>query len=459
GMVDNAKAGKYNGGRAIPIGIKITDDGRYKPDPEVAPWIKQAFEMYVGGHSTGDLIRFLTDKGVRTSSGGPITHNIINGMLKRPLYIGQKTTEFANKALKQTVVVGEVCEPIVDEALWNRAQEELKRRARKGGEENAKVNYELKGILFCGNCGAEMVGEKGKGHHYYKCANRKRRKADDPDRCSKEPVKKEWIESVVLKLLNTQLWSEEKIKDYLEAAKKAEKTTGENKRVAELKQIIRTHTERREKAEDAYLETGNKRWLQKSEEEQQVIDNAEEEFRTLEKLLASGTSIESLEEKLNAIRTSWDEMQRTTEGRTRIIKAFVRKIFLYDKDPDDPNKRKIKVIITPDLDSSDVEEIDAEINVGVRHQKSMFHQTGIGRTRFIIETALSFVCCADASQKSSQSFALAVFLIIKNCRRDKKIHLCRRLLTVIFLKFLHFLPNSILSIEAELTVRKNRQSF
>ncbi|MBQ8943805.1 MAG: hypothetical protein IJ050_04810, partial [Clostridia bacterium] len=50
----------------------------------------------------------------------------------------------------------------------------------------------------------------------------------------------------------------------------------------------------------------------------------------------------------------------------------------------------------------------------------MLHQTGIGRTRFILETALPFVCCADASQKSSQSFALAVFLIIKIAAEIRK---------------------------------------
>ena len=52
--------------------------------------------------------------------------------------------------------------------------------------------------LFCGKCGAYMVGESGtshtaKVHHYYKCVTVKKRQG-----CDKKSVKKDWIEDIVV---------------------------------------------------------------------------------------------------------------------------------------------------------------------------------------------------------------------------------------------------------------------
>lgn len=53
--------------------------------------------------------------------------------------------------------------------------------------------------LFCGYCGAYLCGESGtshtaKVHRYYKCVSVKKRRTE----CHKKPVKKEWIEDLVV---------------------------------------------------------------------------------------------------------------------------------------------------------------------------------------------------------------------------------------------------------------------
>ncbi|MCR5523757.1 MAG: hypothetical protein K6F64_09020, partial [Clostridia bacterium] len=211
-------------------------------------------------------------------------------------------------------------------------------------------------------------------------------------------------------------------------------------------------------ADNAYMDTGDKEWLEKSKEEKKLIEKAEKELKAINNLSKYSKDARDFIKEIYELRDIWVELQGTPEGRTNIIRSFIERIEVTD-DKDDPDKYKLKLYIKADPESNASTELDVAVNLKVQDCLAKVHQTGIGRTRFISETALPSVCCADASQKSSRGFTPAVFLIIKYCRRYKSNLLCRRLLTVIFLKFLHFLPNSILSIEAELTVRKNRQSF
>ena len=79
--------------------------------------------------------------------------------------------------------------------------------------------------LFCGKCGAQMVGESGKSrtgkmYHYYKCLSAKRKTG-----CDKKAVKKDWIEDIVVNqtmavVMNDRLM--ERIADRLLAIQGAE---------------------------------------------------------------------------------------------------------------------------------------------------------------------------------------------------------------------------------------------
>lgn len=63
----------------------------------------------------------------------------------------------------------------------------------------AEEDYLLTTKLFCGYCGAYLCGESGtshtnKVHRYYKCVSVKKKRAE----CHKKPVKKDWIEDLVV---------------------------------------------------------------------------------------------------------------------------------------------------------------------------------------------------------------------------------------------------------------------
>lgn len=98
---------------------------------------------------------------------------------------------------RDTVVPGGI-PAIIPQELFDRVQERLEKNKKAPAREKAEVNYLLTTKLYCGKCGAFMVGESGTSrmgvvHYYYKCVNAKRGKT-----CDKKTVQKDWIESFVV---------------------------------------------------------------------------------------------------------------------------------------------------------------------------------------------------------------------------------------------------------------------
>ena len=73
----------------------------------------------------------------------------------------------------------------------------------------AEDDYLLTTKLFCGYCGAYLCGESGTSrtgavHHYYKCVSVKKKRTD----CHKKPVRKEWLEDMVVNATMKMLMSD-----------------------------------------------------------------------------------------------------------------------------------------------------------------------------------------------------------------------------------------------------------
>ena len=83
--------------------------------------------------------------------------------------------------------------------LFDRVQEKLAKNKKAPARHKAEDDYLLTTKLFCGYCGAYLCGESGtsrtgKVHHYYKCVSVKKKRTE----CHKKPVRKEWIEDLVV---------------------------------------------------------------------------------------------------------------------------------------------------------------------------------------------------------------------------------------------------------------------
>lgn len=88
--------------------------------------------------------------------------------------------------------------PVIDRALFLAVDERLKNKKNPQGRHRENGEYMLTGKLFCGLCGAPMVGVSGTArsgalHHYYVCQKRRTERS-----CSKANVGRDWLERVVV---------------------------------------------------------------------------------------------------------------------------------------------------------------------------------------------------------------------------------------------------------------------
>lgn len=87
------------------------------PDPDRAPFIRQAFEMFASGlHSKGEIVATLTKQGLRTPKGKPIHKQSFAQYLENPIYTGWLVSK------KWGVRKRGNFEPIVDEATFAKVQ-------------------------------------------------------------------------------------------------------------------------------------------------------------------------------------------------------------------------------------------------------------------------------------------------------------------------------------------------
>lgn len=150
---------------AAPYGYLDQGRGRAKiPDPKTAPFIRQAFDLYAaGGYTLRALREELHKLGLRNRGGKKISLDWLSRTLNNPFYAGiirLKTTDETFRGIH---------EPLITKDLYDRVQDILH------GRKNIKTfrhDFLYRCLLTCGDCGYSLIGERQKGHIYYRCHER-----------------------------------------------------------------------------------------------------------------------------------------------------------------------------------------------------------------------------------------------------------------------------------------------
>lgn len=192
GFRENAKKCKYAGG-LVPMGYKLDDEKYFVIDPDTAPIVREIFSLYAAGQTTTEICDEMNRRGLKTALGRPYTKSSLSAMLKNEKYIG--IYDYKNGEIR---VEGGV-PAIVDAETFRKVQRMLKVNKRAPAHKWTRADYLLTDKLFCGNCGAPMVGESGTGksgakYNYYLCVNHKKRGKT----CSKKAIRQDWLEPYVL---------------------------------------------------------------------------------------------------------------------------------------------------------------------------------------------------------------------------------------------------------------------
>lgn len=231
--------GKFIGSQP-PYGYMRNPEDKYSllVDLETAPVVKEMFDLFLQGYTIHHITNIFNDrkipspgkykyeKGLVKNSkfhNSIWFHSTIRRMLSDRIYLGWiENGKFQSHFHKggdkcvrvpkeEWIIIKGVHEPIISEDVYNRVQERFADRGNAGaniGRYNSKGNKDniLRGKLRCGECGKAMTLRNKKNHNkismLYICPMHDHYNSSY---CIKKAVRKELLESMVLKMIQTQL--------------------------------------------------------------------------------------------------------------------------------------------------------------------------------------------------------------------------------------------------------------
>jgi site-specific DNA recombinase len=182
--------------------------------------IKQIYNLYLKGYGYKAICNELNSKNIKTKDGNDFSINTIKVILSNPLYVGKirynlfkdwTTKKRKGKQEEKDIIyVDGLHENIISQNKWNKVKKRMKNnRATKVVK---KEYYQLTGLMYCPECGAKMVGTRGKYtykgttkiYRYYVCSSyhNKGRHVCNPNRINAITLDVEVIESIRDYLVN-----------------------------------------------------------------------------------------------------------------------------------------------------------------------------------------------------------------------------------------------------------------
>jgi site-specific DNA recombinase len=155
--------------------VRVTYEGRevrtIDVDPERAPFVKMAFELYAtGNYGFRDLRDALTDAGLRTKGNrrqgpGPISIHTLGAMLRDRYYLGYIIYDGIEYPGRH--------EPLITPELFDKVQKVLYTERNAGTRERVHDHY-LKSTIFCARCRRRLIlrpstSKTGQRYFYYIC--------------------------------------------------------------------------------------------------------------------------------------------------------------------------------------------------------------------------------------------------------------------------------------------------
>ena len=142
------------------------ENKNYVPNSD-APIVQKIYEDYVSGKPVSVITRELGLQGVRTYRGNIPDHRFVDYILTNPVYIGKIRWSASGPAnyqrggeSKDVTLVDGSHEHIISDELWTAAQERRERQNRgrlKYERREQPVDWMLKGLVRCGDCGSTLV--------------------------------------------------------------------------------------------------------------------------------------------------------------------------------------------------------------------------------------------------------------------------------------------------------------
>ena len=318
GMDINASKCLYNGGH-IPLGYKI-EDKKYIIDTEVAPIVKNIFQMYADDNTMLEIAEYLNNKGIKTARGHTYKKNNISLILRNRKYLGIY--------IHNDIEIKGGIPQIVPDDLFNEVQEKISKNSAAPARGKAKTEYLLTTKLFCGHCKEMMSGTSGTSQNgslytYYTCNGIKKKK------CHKKNVSKDFIENIVISEIKNIL-TDENIKKIAKEVMLLLEKDGSGIEIKRLNKLLKQNEEQKANLLSS-LKICNMDNVKKAIFEE--IAKLDIEYQNIQKEIA-------IEKNKNICLTEYEicffleQIKRANINNTKynkiLIATFVNKIYLYD---------------------------------------------------------------------------------------------------------------------------------
>ena len=160
GFYGRLKQGFY----PLPAPAGYRDNGKAKAktiDPLTGPLVRDAFELYATGRYSLDTLRAtLFAKGLTGTTGRAFSKNALSRILHNPFYMGIIRIERTGERFQGLHT------PLVTKALFERVQRVMSGRF---SEATVRNDFVFRRLIRCCRCQRALVGERQKGHVYYRC--------------------------------------------------------------------------------------------------------------------------------------------------------------------------------------------------------------------------------------------------------------------------------------------------
>ncbi len=182
GCLELAKQCKHLGGSA-PLGYMVNAEGFYEIDELKAPIIRDIYKLYLQDMGYTYIMKYLKDKGYKTSEGNDFSKTSLNAILRNPKYMGTYVYDRSapkdsegkrnSHAVKNDYIrIKEGMPAIISEEEYWKVQHKMDGHKKQYQNRASKNYYALNGITHCAKCGkafsGSSCGSHGKKYYNYK---------------------------------------------------------------------------------------------------------------------------------------------------------------------------------------------------------------------------------------------------------------------------------------------------
>jgi site-specific DNA recombinase len=243
------------------------------PDPETAPIVQRMFREMAGGGTLTSIARGLQADGIPTPTqyrtggkrGARWLTSTVHQLLTNPAYKGEHATYryTHNSKLREmgdparVPVSASVCPPLVDVALWERAQRQsaINRISSTRNNRSPETSLLARGFVFCAHCGNPMHVAKGGNKKsgtfiYYACRRAPTLKHVFANICEyRTRINSKELDALVWGRVQALLQHPEAVKAAIEEmrARESERHAEMQERLAAIDELIEKHQARRAK--------------------------------------------------------------------------------------------------------------------------------------------------------------------------------------------------------------------